>query len=355
MAARISSFLDDRGGQTAVIFSVMILPVLAIIGAAVDFGRARDIEAYLRNTADAEVIAVATSDDPTFGLKAIAATKATVQARYPEMQNLVVTAAWTDTANYKVTIQGDMAGGLIQAVPYMPKTVTIATASVANRIPAVTLTTPPKLTQLDYEAGDYNRIYMYCYDNRRKADADKGRRAATMTAISDNGGTSYDTSKLPTCNAGESISYRLHNVRDMRGNSSRWNDTSAETYDYFTDTSVDPVTRVQTFAMVGQRTYANGTTTALDMAANPILETILCDTEAKCKSTNQGGVLPNNHITGRTPVTATAGCLEGKLMYYGWEDRPPNAGSDRDYDDIRLVVTCPVMIKVQDKQVKLVK
>lgn len=355
MRARTSAFLHDRRGQAAMIFSVMILPVIAVLGAAIDFGRARDVEAFLRNTSDAEALAVALSDDPTFGLKAVAATQATVQTHYPDMQNVVVTAAWSDTANYKVTIQGDMPGGLLQAVPYMPKTVTIATTSTANRIPAVTVTTPPKLSQLDPEAGDYNRIYMYCYDNRRKTDADKGRRAATMTAISDNGGTSYDTSNLPTCNAGESISYRLHNVRNMRTTPSKWNDPNQETYDYFTDTSVDPVTRVQTFAMTGQRTYANGTTTALDMVANPILETILCDTDAQCKPKSQKGILPNNHEVNRTPATATGGCLEGKFMYYGWEDRPPNAGSDRDYDDIRVVVTCPVMTKVQDKQVKLVK
>jgi Flp pilus assembly protein TadG len=355
MRARIPAFLDDRRGQTAMIFSVMILPVFAIIGAAIDFGRARDVEAFLRNTADAEALAVAQSDDPTFGLNAQAATKTTVQARFPDMQNVTVTAAWADTANYKVTIQGDMPGGIMQAVPYMPKTVTVSTASTANRIPAITTTTPPKLSQLDPEAGDYNRIYMYCYDNRRKSDPDKGRRAASMMAISDNGGTNYNVSSLPSCNAGESISYRLHNVRNMRTTPSKWDDVNQEVYDYFTDTSVDPVTRVQTFAMAGQRTYANGTTTTLDMVANPILETILCDTAAQCKPQNQGGILPNNHVMNRTPAVATGGCLEGKLMYYGWEDRPPNAGSDRDYDDIRLVVTCPQMIKVQDKQVKLVK
>ncbi len=39
-------------------------------------------------------------------------------------------------------------------------------------------------------------------------------------------------------------------------------------------------------------------------------------------------------------------------MYYGYEDRP---GGDRDYDDIRIIISCPEMKKVQDKQVRIVK
>jgi hypothetical protein len=44
-------------------------------------------------------------------------------------------------------------------------------------------------------------------------------------------------------------------------------------------------------------------------------------------------------------------------MYYGWEDRPPfpNSGSDKDYDDIRIVVSCPTLVKISDKEVKIVR
>lgn len=350
-----SRFLRDRSGSTITVFAISLLPLFAFAGVAVDFSRARYTQIYLSTTADSEALTVGASDDPTVGAGALAAVRTAVQTRYPALQNLAVTAAWADASNYQVTIQGDLPTTLLQAVPYMPKTMSVASLSMVNRIPAVMQTEPPKLSQLDPEAGDYNRIYMYCYDNRRKTDADKGRRAETMVPVSDNGGTTYDQSKLPQCKAGETISYRLHNVRNMRTTPSKWDDTSQEVYDYFTDTSVDPVTRVQTLTMVGQRTYASGSTTTLDMTANPILETILCDTEAQCKPKSQGGILPNNHQTGRTPAVATGGCLEGKLMYYGWEDRPPNMGSDTDYDDIRLVVTCPKLVKVQDKQVRLVK
>ena len=41
-------------------------------------------------------------------------------------------------------------------------------------------------------------------------------------------------------------------------------------------------------------------------------------------------------------------------MYFGWEDRPPGFGSsDRDYDDIRLIVSCPEIIQIADKQVRI--
>ena len=56
------------------------------------------------------------------------------------------------------------------------------------------------------------------------------------------------------------------------------------------------------------------------------------------------------------PVTATGGCSESKSMYFGWEDRPPSAGgSDKDYNDIRILVSCPTLVKIADKEVRIVQ
>jgi hypothetical protein len=49
-------------------------------------------------------------------------------------------------------------------------------------------------------------------------------------------------------------------------------------------------------------------------------------------------------------------------MYYGWEDRPrlssnssdPNWG-DKDYDDIRLIVSCPRQRITANKLVKIIQ
>jgi hypothetical protein len=43
-------------------------------------------------------------------------------------------------------------------------------------------------------------------------------------------------------------------------------------------------------------------------------------------------------------------------MYYGWEDRPPGLGwTDRDYNDIRVVIECPVSESTGEFLVRLIK
>ncbi len=42
-------------------------------------------------------------------------------------------------------------------------------------------------------------------------------------------------------------------------------------------------------------------------------------------------------------------------MYYGWEDRPSVNGVGSDYNDIRVVVECPKLVKVGDKKLRIVE
>ena len=45
---------------------------------------------------------------------------------------------------------------------------------------------------------------------------------------------------------------------------------------------------------------------------------------------------------GRTPSREELSCEEGSYLFVGIEDRPPEwAWSDRDYDDLRFVISCP--------------
>ena len=41
-------------------------------------------------------------------------------------------------------------------------------------------------------------------------------------------------------------------------------------------------------------------------------------------------------------------------MYFGWEDRPPSGGSDKDYDDITMVMKCPKAGILGDGKTRLV-
>jgi hypothetical protein len=154
-----------------------------------------------------------------------------------------------------------------------------------------------------------------------------------MTVIADNGGTSYDFT-MPRCAAGEVLSYHLLNVRGARTQPRLWDDPLRENYEYYTDTQL----------VEGVEQYD------LDWE---ILETVLCDSLEDCVPQREGGVIP----TGRNRVAQqnTQRCEPGKYMYYGWEDRPPGRGwTDRDFDDIRVIVGCPVMEFEGDKRIRLI-
>ncbi len=352
----------DERGNVAVIFGLALLPTLGFVGVAVDYSQALSFKEYARGQSDAAALTVASKESAS--TSAIETARARVAERYgTRVDNLTVTGSWISSANYRVVISADVRNAILAAaVPGMMAKTPVSVETVVELVPPQYATLPPELSQLSPEAADYNRLYMYCYNPERRNELDRGRRA--MTAIADNGapGLDYSGKELPSCGAGELISYKLRNIRNARSNRNKWGDpddelppAGQEVYEYYTDTSMDRITRVQSNAMSGGRIYRNGSSTPIDMEANPILETILCDTRQDCRPKSEGGILPNNHETGRTPRTASGGCQEGKYLYFGWEDRPPTGSSDRDYDDIRLIVSCPKQIKTADKQIRIIK
>ncbi|HEV2557940.1 MAG TPA: pilus assembly protein TadG-related protein [Microvirga sp.] len=351
----------DERGNVAIIFGLALLPTLGFVGVAVDYSQALTFKEYARGQSDAAALTVASNTSAS--ASAIARAKEKVAERYgTRVENLDVTGDWITSGNYRVVISADVRNTILAAVPGMMAKTPVSVETVVELVPPQYATLPPELSQLSPEAADYNRLYMYCYDDERRNEPDKGRRA--MTAIADNGGPGLDYSRatLPTCRAGEIISYKLRNIRNARSDSTKWGNAEdelppagQEVYEYYTDTTMDRATRVQKNRMSGGRIYRTGAPTPIDMEANPILETILCNTRQDCRPKSEGGILPNNHETGRTPATASGGCQEGKYLYFGWEDRPPTGSSDRDYDDIRLVVKCPQEVKTADKQIRIVK
>lgn len=196
---------------------------------------------------------------------------------------------------------------------------------------------PPERIDLANEAADFNEIYAYCY--KYEASGSQASRRSQMTLVSNNmpnGQNIVSISKgvikkdppgnklvWPECKEDESLSFRLHNVRDAKSNPSLWsNPSKLVRYDHYTDTHIEQ--GVESFELT-----------------NNILETVRCDSLDQCDPSKPGSQVPKGK--NRTPKVEKTPCLPGKYMFFGWEDRPPGAsgGSDRDYDDIVMVMKCP--------------
>ena len=159
---------------------------------------------------------------------------------------------------------------------------------------------------------------------------------------------------MPTCKENESVSYMLYNSRNNRTSPANWKNTYASCgtalsqtgkacYMWFTDATTN-----------SSGVQSHGGTSPYQ------LETILC-ADANCTQPQAGATIPGNNQKNRIPQVGQS-CEPGKFMYFGWEDRPPqnqggsgtgnpyaagvsDPGGDRDYDDIRLIMSCPSVEK----------
>jgi len=198
---------------------------------------------------------------------------------------------------------------------------------------------PPVSTNLSNEAHDFNELYAYCFNHAGAGPAPSRRSQMTLVSnnyragrnvIADSGGfvTAVPRDPLiwPECRDGESLSFRLRNLRGAKNeweNGRRPAPASIVTFNHFTDTRI----------VRGAELYDG-------LAAVTILETVRCDTQALCTPGSPGSPIRTGR--NRTPTFSNLPCEPGKFMYFGWEDRPPQLGSsDRDYDDIRILMRCP--------------
>lgn len=347
------NFATCTKGTFAVAFALALVPSIGFVGAAVDYSRANGGREALRNIADAAAIQVVAADAEGTVLDG---TRSRVAAELGvQPGDVTIDGDWLDERHYEVTIRVDLATVFLRVVPFMPDSMQIETVAVARRTPPVYRSLPPQRSLLDPEAGDYNRVYMYCFDPVQAREPHAGRSGLTPIADNASPPTDYSNRKLPECGPGEVISYMLRNVRHARKNRNEWDNPNAEVYEYYADATVRSDTQVVSHDVRGFRVYNGNRYDPMDMAASPILETILCDSETRCVPVSQGGDIPNRR-TGRTPAVATGACRPGMSMYFGWEDRPPGFGwTDTDYDDIRLVISCPEIEEVASKEVVLVR
>lgn len=325
-------FKNDGRGNVAVITALSAVPLFAAGGIAIDYTHASFVRSYLQAEADAAALGAAvggpSANDATWVTGAENHTKSRFGAGVSDIK---VTGKWLSATDFGVDASVTVPVTLLAAVPGFSKTMKVSVTAVARYAEPVLEYKPPTLAALDHDAADYNRIYVYCYNPAAKKDADKRTQ---MTAVADNADTKYSYT-MPECGAKEALSFRLHNVRNARTQKSKWDSSKAEHYEYYTDTVIT----------AGKETYA---------LTYSLLETVLCDTESQCKPKSQGGVVPEG--ANRKPVQATGACAVGKYMYYGWEDRPPEqGGSDKDYNDIRIVIGCPTVKASGTEKVALIK
>ena len=325
----------DNAGNFSLMVALAVVPVFGAAGMAVDFARATAAKSFYQDLADRTALSVArggTDGDPANYLHYARTSARKAYGYAPSTGDVDVRGIWTTTRDYRVTVTGKIRTTILSAIPGFPNEVLVSARATAEVGDPIYEYQQPRVSEVDPGAADYNRLYVYCYDPEQAGD--RGTHGRTqMTAIADNAGTKYRYT-MPNCAVGEYLSYRLYNVRDARTTPGAWDSSESTTYDFYTDTVV-----------TGDReTYHLG---------YPMLETALCDTYELCTPQSQGGVIPEG--VNRTPHSTDSACAPGKFMYYGWEDRPPGAGwSDRDYNDIRVIIQCPTVKFVGNKSVRLV-
>lgn len=329
----LDRFKADRKGTVAVLFGLSVIPVAGLAGAAVDYTRATVAKAALQTAADQAALrmVILRNGGKTGDVKALLAEALT---DHPQLARdmAVDEGTWlTPNTQYRVTVSASIETTLFKIFKPDMKVAASATALGVSELQKVTV----EATNLDPEAADFNELSAYCYNQVTKTrngpiDPETGRRGPFLK-ISDN--TDAGVREAPksldiTCGTNENISYLLKNVRNARTNPAL--QRTGETWLHYTDTTSDGS---------GVQTY--------NTAYRNLIETVLCDSKDQCKPRSQGGILPNNHQTERTPSVNTSVCKTGQYLYFGWEDRPPNIGqwTDRDYDDIRFVMRCPGTIK----------
>lgn len=376
---RLKALHDDRQGIVAVFLALSVPVLVGAAAYAVDFANYRTIAGRMQAAADAGALAgVKSLDTPgassreairfvdlnapkSFGSMTLAS-DVTV-GNYSVAKGFVAGAGANANAVRVVTVRSTERGNAakrILSVFWGPGEISLSTSATAARQLNVQYE-PPERMLLDNEAYDFNEVYAYCYDNNTGKRVDgtetlignnlklpttyngdnvthKGKtikKGATIKNASDiitiSKGkidkVAEDPIKWPECSkAGQSLSFHLRNFQgfnsyDGKLKAEEWdkiNVSSAKKH--YTDTKISA--GVESFPGLG---------------SNNILETVRCDTLDKCDPSKSGSTVPKGK--NRNPNRETQPCVPGKFMYFGWEDR--TSGSDKDFDDITMVMKCP--------------
>ncbi|WP_421950187.1 TadE/TadG family type IV pilus assembly protein [Pelagibacterium sp.] len=404
MGRSLWDLVRREDGVVAVIFAVMAIPFIAMAGWAVDYVRLQHVQEKLQIEADSAALNALIEDVDWEVVHDAAMAEIARNYNGSWAREVQVEGEWLNQYDFRVTASADVPLAFIKLLPGIGDVQRVSVAAVAQVERPDLKWVAPEFSELSYEAADFNRLWLYCYwIDRPEGDPSQPKRTQ-MVPIADNGGSSanrdlrfvpdpgdpadpdnpivdpwlrdeyarrtallgppgLDTSEqgvwrqisggsgaerrytylMPQCPQGSFLSIRLENVRNSRTSPQRW-DAGGSRYNYYTESEWIP----------GSPEKYHGLEAPSGQKVT-ILETILCDTLEECRRTPaQGGKIPPNNSTNRTPQQATEECGEDKFMYYGWEDRPPEiAGSDRDYDDIRIVMACPEQVSSGERNARL--
>ncbi|MCG2840577.1 DUF4114 domain-containing protein [Sandaracinobacter sp. RS1-74] len=392
IARNLRALRDDRKGVVAMVMAVSVPVLIGSAAFAIDFTNYRIINSRMQAAADAGALAgVKALDTPGASVnEAIRFVGLNVPKDFGEMTKASdVTIGNYSTAKGFVAGSGPDANAVrvitqrspergnaakrILSVFWGPDEISLRAEATAARQLNVQYE-PPERMLLDNEAWDYNELYAYCYDNaagKRVANTEtlignnlklpttytgkdvtyKGKtirngakitNAADIITISKGKVTQVAKEPLdwPKCDkAGQSLSFHLRNYQGFSGydgklTSEQWDGINVNNAKkHYTDTRI--TAGVESFPGLG---------------SNNILETVRCDSLDKCDPSKPGSNVPKGR--NRNPNKETQPCVPGKYMYFGWEDR--TSGSDRDFDDITMVMKCPKSGILGDGKTRLV-
>jgi len=334
---------DERGAIAITV--AILLPVLVGAAAmAVDASHSRLLRNRLQSAADAAALAAvqSLSDQPAARALALDFVARNVPEGFGEVTrdedvefgsfdpaDRSFTPSLTDVNAMRVRAErsverGNAAPRFFSAIFGGDPAPVSATAIAARTITTV-YAPPQELINVDPAAADYNVVYAYCFDFAGSGPA--ASRRTQMTKVAHNIKPNITNYTWPDCAEGQSLSFRLYNVRNARTNSAkRANPPAGDVFNHYSDTVL----------IDGRETF--------DFGGLAMLETVRCDSLDQCEVPGEG----RSHTANREDRP----CVPGKFMYFGWEDRPTG---DRDYNDIVFVLTCPTGDTVRYGAARLVR
>jgi Flp pilus assembly protein TadG len=282
----LKRFWQSREGNFALAAAIAMVPVIGSVGMAIDYSRATNARSFAQAQADAAAL-VAAQVGPDGNIKPhMDRLRETLQERY-QLDSLNVEGTWISPTDLRVEVTAGVPTTFLKAVPVFPSDVLVAAATTVRIAEPSYVYTPPTVSELDYEAGDYNRIYVYCFDPDKVTGQGKNKSnfkdaRSEPIPIADNGGTNYKF-EMPRCEGESRLSYKLLNVRLARTQPHLWDDPAATRFEFYSDAVLDEkgaeVYDIKCYGKHCNQTPAQGWN---------ILETVLCDTEATMQATEPG-------------------------------------------------------------------
>ncbi|MCC5977329.1 MAG: Tad domain-containing protein [Salinarimonas sp.] len=321
---------DERGG-VAVIFGLAVIPIFAFAGFAMDYSRATDVRAAMQNAADSTALQAVMARQEGRQLDIQQTFMGNFHHR-AELGAINVSFEWIG-AN-RVRVNSDAVLPMTIGAVLRPN-LDVGVQAVAEGL-VETRTNENHFEIMDSDAADFNELLAYCYDpieDERLGPLDRYSGVAgartDFVKVADNDrypGFNPPGSIDVDCAPHEEISYMMRNTRGGNRDPSLRDSAGATVYEFYSDTTRD-------------EENPEGFTFNFGLE---IVETILCRSLAECRTESEGGILPDIRERDRTPERQEATCTHGQYLFIGFEDRPPELGwSDRDYDDLRFVISCP--------------